>query len=605
VKYVKSLLLLMAFLTICLPQRIQTQEGSCSEPKVAVFLKEIDDKVFDHLYRQHPFQPEESWLRQIQDKVMQELRKNSPGTQFISASGKPLEDCDYSFNYILWLIGAGEEKEIAGLKTSEYTAYFMISELKTIGKCNVLDKAFNHAVTKDNPDIFQTIELNIADHGNIGHLIREHEDSHPVPPRGPELEVSQEPEKVSLLEEETKLDIKIKVINCEGESVYDKRHGQPVLLPRKTDRGELKPTKGFNQDIKVTENIVMLIIISPEGASATYTLKKGIDPGLEKIKISTCGLDKIAVAETEIHISGLEIKVTPRRRSLRPGEKTQIQLEFNKVDEEGNKEPVAGKKLMLEVKGLVDGSVSPEGDIQTDKNGKATLTYRAGDSDKKVTFKADYQPKDIPETVKGEASVKIYKEAVWTGTVTYTRSYNQKKKEQGPGGDTTTLQENISEHANIQIHGWPFSHSTDEYIGTDLYYDGDENSVTVTYSGSYKRVFTHQYSGGKETFTYTDTAQCQDVIRVTGYLVINNEEMKAYLTINLFPGNVICHGLTKVVMPYGSHTSDFNWTDNFRFYDATNLESNLSAKNPQTVTGSLEFPNYGITWTWNLTKTGR
>lgn len=603
-KFIKGLLFLMGFLTICLPQSLQAQQGPCSEPKVAVLLEEIIDEVFDHLYRQHPFQPKEAWLRQIQEKVMQELRKNSPGTQFISASGKPSEDCDYSFNYILRLIGAGEEKEIAGLKTSAYTAYFMISELKTIGKCNVLDKAFNHAVTKDNPDIFQTIEQNIAAHGNIGHLIREHEDSHPVPPRGPELEVSQEPEKVSPLEEETELDIKIKVINCEGESVYDKRHGQPVLLPRKTDRGELKPTKGFNQDSKVTENFVMLIITSPEGASATYTLKKGTDPGLEQIKISTCGLEKIAVAETEIHISGLEIKVTPRRRTLRPGEKTQIQLEFNKVDKEGNKESVVGKKLNLEVKGLVDGSVSPEDDIQTDENGKATLTYWAGDSDKKVTFQAEYHPKDFTETVKGKAVVKVFREAVWTGTVTYRRSYDRNWKGKSPDGATVTAQETVSEHADIQIHGWTYSHSYDDSTGTDLYYEGDENSVTGSYSGSYKRIYTVQDPSGG--WTNTDTASCHGTIRDSGHLVINNEEMKTYLSVGLsMVGGEKCQGQSKYSSSGGSYTLEFDWANQHQFAGYDSLETNISAKNPQTVTGSYSIPSLGITWTWNLSLTGR
>jgi len=364
-KYVKSLLVLMGILTIFLPQSLQLQEGACSEPKVAVLLSEMHNEVFDHLNKQHPEKPKDEWLGQIQDKVMQELRKNSPGTQFISASGNRPKDCDYYFEYLLSLIGAGEGKEIAGVKTSAYTAYFMSSKLGTNNQCGVQNRILNVEITNNIPDIYQTIEQNIAAHGNIGDRIREHEESHRVPPRGPKLEVTQEPDKVSPLEEETKLDIKIKVINCKGEPVYDKNHGQIVFLPRKTDRGELSPTEGFPQDSRVTENVVMLILTTPEGGSATYTLKKGIDPGLEQVKISTCGLDKNAVEETEIHISGLEIKVTPRRRTLRPGEETQIQLEFNKVDKEGNKEPVAGKKLKLEVKGLVDGSVSPEGSRQS------------------------------------------------------------------------------------------------------------------------------------------------------------------------------------------------------------------------------------------------
>jgi len=406
-KFFKSLLFLMGFLTICLPQNLQLQEGSCSEPKVAVYLKEIYDEVFDHLYRQHPFQPKEEWLRQIQDKVMQELRKNSPKTQFISTSGKSPEGCEYYFHYSLVLTGAGETKEIEGLKTSEYTAYLMTSNLATNNRCGVQNRLLGTEITQDNRDIFRTIELNIAAHGNIGNRIREYEQSDPIPPRGPVMSADQEPDKVSPLEEERELDIRIRVKNCKGEDVYDKYHGQLVILPRKTERGEIRPTEGFPQDFTITEKIVTLILTTPEGGSAIYTLKKGIEPGLERINMVTCGREKTVTQESEIRISGLEIDVKPGRRSLGPGEETQIQGEFSKVDKERNKEPVAGRQLQIEVKGLVDGDVSPEGDIKTDENGKATLTFCAGDKDKRVTFQAKYQPKGFDESVKGEATVKV------------------------------------------------------------------------------------------------------------------------------------------------------------------------------------------------------
>ena len=604
-KLIKSFLFLMGLLSILFPQTLQLQESPCSGPKVAVYPKEIHDEVFEHLYRQHPFQPKEAWLIQIQDKVMQELKKNSPGTQFISANGKHSEGCEYYFHYSLTLRGAAEEKEIEGLKSSAYTAYWMISALGQIGMCGVPPKVFNHAETGDNPDIFQTIERNIASHGNIRDRTREHEESHLVPPRGPELEVSQEPEKVSPLEAENKLDIKIKVINCEGKSVYDEGYGQHVFLPRKTDRGELNPTDGFNQRSKVSENLVTLSIISPEGASATYILKKGIDPGLEQVKISTCGLDKNAVAETEIHISGLEIEVTPRRRALSPGDKTQIQIEFNKVDQEGNKEPVAGKKLRLKIKGLVDGSVSPENEVLTDENGKATLNYRAGDSDKKVTFEAEYQPKDIPETVKGEAKVSVSREAVWTGTVTYSRSNEKTRKGEAPDGSPVTFHEKVTEIANFQIHGWTFSHSYASSTGTDLYYGVEENSVTGSYSGKYKSVYTSQDEHGIQVMT--NTAQCLGNIRDSGYLVINNEEMKAYLTVGLSMegGEEKCQGLTEYTSGSGSFTTEFVWANNLQFAGYESLETKISTKNPRTVSGSYSLPRLGITWTWNLTKTGK
>jgi len=287
------------------------QESLCTQPKVAVLPSEIVSEVFDHLNKQYPPQPENVWIAQIQAKVLEELRSHSPGIAFIPASGSVPKDCDYYFKYIIWPTTAGEVIEVAGVEMGEYKAFLMTSSLNSNTRCGVQGKRFTDEVTRHLENIYQTIEHNIEAYGNIKVLIDEHEVSHPVPPRGPELKISQESEEVSLLEEETQLDVKVCVINCKGEPVYDKFHGQIVLLPRKTERGELSPTKGFPQDFEVTENTVTLIIKNLAGGSATYSLKEGIDPGLEQIKIVTCGLDKNTITETEINIKGLEIKVTP------------------------------------------------------------------------------------------------------------------------------------------------------------------------------------------------------------------------------------------------------------------------------------------------------
>jgi len=593
---------LLGVFIFLVPQALLLQESPCSEPKVAVFLEEIHDEVFDHLIKKHPERLKEEWLPLIQECVLHELRQNSPGTQFIAALGKPSDGCDYYFSYILSLISAGEDKEIAGIKHSAYTSYWMISELGTNNQCGVQNRILEIEPTKDNPDIFQAIAQNVAAFGNIGGRIDEYEDSFPVPPRGPEFEVSVEPEKVSPLEEETKLDIKIQVKNCEGESVYGENSGQVVILPRKTERGEIKPTRGFPQGQMVTNNIVMLLIQKSAGASATYTLKKGIEPGEEQVKMMTCGLDKRAVMEAEINIRGLEIKVKPRNRIVRPGERTHIQLEFNKVDEAGNTEPVAAKTLALQIDGLNNGTVSPRDNIQTDQQGRAVLEYRSGSRDKRVTFKVEYQPKDIQETVKGQASVSVFRKAVWTGTVTYTRNYNKTRTQAGPGGATVKTQEIVTERAEIQIHGWPFSHTYDAVTGTDLYYEGDENSVTGFYSARYRKVTTVRREQG--TSVTTDTARCQGTISDGGYLVINNEEMTAHLLIGASMDEQ-CTGQTTISGTGGSGTIDFDWDHHLSFAGDSSLDANIATKNPSSVSGSFSLPEYGITWTWNLTKTGK
>ena len=405
-----SVLMLTEFFIFCLPQNAYAQEEPCSKPKVAVVMQVEEVKegeFFKHLNDQYPSQPKGSWLNQIQEKVLEELRMNSPGTQFIRATGDVPKDCDYYFKYIFSLIGAGQDIEVAGLLHSEYTAYWMSSTLAQNSACGNQNYILNVEITRDNRDINKTIERNISAHGNIGNRIKEREESHAVPPRGPEMIASQDREYVSPLEEEKELKIKIDVSNCKGEPVYDRYHGQWVYLPRYTERGEIRPTKGFPQELLVTDNQVILIIVRPVGASATYSLKKGIKASQDPAEIKTCGLDREAVNETKIQIHGLELRVKPKKKSVSPGENTDIIISFNEVDTKNKKYPVPGKELEIKVTGIVDGNISSKGNYITDEHGDVVLTYKAGDNDKRIKITAKYQPKDYPEFVQDESTITV------------------------------------------------------------------------------------------------------------------------------------------------------------------------------------------------------
>ena len=116
IKFLKNLLFFGVLFFIFLPLDATLQKGPCTEPKVAVLLSEIQDKVFDHLNKQYSPRSEDVWIAQIQAKVLEELRSHSPGIAFIPASGSVPGDCDYYFKYINWLTTAGEDIEIAGEK---------------------------------------------------------------------------------------------------------------------------------------------------------------------------------------------------------------------------------------------------------------------------------------------------------------------------------------------------------------------------------------------------------------------------------------------------------------------------------------------------------
>ena len=451
------------FFTFVFSQNGFAQKGPCSKPKVAVKLIDFFDTTFNHLNKQYSPRSKEEWKIEIQAKVLEELNKNSPGTQFIPDGA---DNCDYNFSYSLSIIGAGEDKEIHGLRVSEYIAYWMISKLVGENQCGFPGQILAVEITKDDKDIYYTIRRNIAAFGNIGARIEEFETSHPVPPRGPEMALSHDKEYVSPLKDEKELKIKINVTNCKGEAVYDKNHGQKVILPRKTKRGEIEPTKGFPQESIVTDNLVTLIIVRPVGASATYTLKRGVKPDLETIKILTCGRDKNVVKETKIRIKGLEINVTPERKKINPGEKTNIEIKLSKVDTKGQKEPLAGKKIQLDIKGLINGKVTPSSDIVTGEDGIANLVYRSGDRDSSVSFCAKYQPQDFPDYVEDEGRVKIIRGTDVEATLkaTFHSKYHHHKNEGGNTSDSR-LQINfeVAIEALFEYHKTYSKRKTGEY----------------------------------------------------------------------------------------------------------------------------------------------
>jgi len=424
-------------LIICTSQTVIAQADPCSKPKVNVKLIDISTSAYKFLNEQYQSQPKDAWQKQIQAKVIEALKNNSPGTQFIPDCG---DACDYMFRYSV---------DITHSKRSEinvFTIFYLSFRLVCKNPCNIPGKMVDSGQLMGDQNIHATIKQSISSLGDIGKQIQEYEKSHPVPPRGPEMDISQDREYVSPLEKEREIKIRINLKNCKGEIVYDKKFKQLVFLPKKTKRGELKATKGFPQDHDVAGNILILKITHPVGASATYTLKKGVKPEIYPINIVTCGRDKMVEKKTEIHISGLEIKVSPQKRVINPGEETKIDIKLFKVNTKGEKTPVTDKLIELRIKGLINGQVFPSEEIYTDKDGKAILTYLAGDEDEKVTFHARFQPKNYSEYVQGKTSVKIIHRKVYA-KVTYiknsTRDFSEIRPEFYNSSEKSNMKENI------------------------------------------------------------------------------------------------------------------------------------------------------------------
>lgn len=596
----KKLLLFTTILVFFGLPNFLANAGTCSKPKVGVELAEISDEVFTLLLKDEnePGKPKGYWLGKIQAKVIGELRKNSPGIEFIPLTGQAEGGCDYIFSYKMDVIGAGENIDLGGRHVSEYTAFYMTSELRNNNPCDLPKYILEVRITKEKRNIYETISSNVSGFGNIGSIIEEREETYRVPPRGPQLTITQKPEKISPLEEDRSQEIQLKVTNCKGEPVYDKDHGQIVLLPNKCDRGEIKPTKGFQQEFRVIGTKIMLFITNNEGTgSVTYTLKRGLDAGKDRFKMDTCGLDKMVVEEVEVEIDGLEIEVTPQKRKISQGEQTRVRIEFFKKDKKGGKEPLAGKLLQIKIEGLKDGSVSPKGDIATDESGLVMLTFQAGNDDKRVRFIARYQPKDFEEIVQGEAAVEVEKISQWKGSIVYHQSTDWDRD----NSDSDNVIRDQLHHAESALLTVQFRYSHN--YKTRGYYKLESMTGTYELVHKFKRNLKPKNPEQGPGGTWTDTAECsgpltKDQVNVT--LVVDPKQKKYSLSVGI--DSPVCTD-KQVISPNSGREMVMTGVNNQKI--SVSIPSDQEGTTDGKVISDflkIPQPDGKLDWSWNISK---
>ena len=573
--------------------------GTCSKPKVGVELKEISDEVFTLLFKDEnePGKPKAYWLEKIKTKVMEELRRNSPGIDFISLTRQGRGECEYIFSYLMDVMAAGRNIDLGGKFKGEYTAFYMSSELGNNNRCEP-PKALENRITKEKKNIFETIDSNVSSFGNIGTIIKEREGTYQVPPRGPELTITQKPAKISPLEEKRSQEIQLRVTNCKEEPVYDKHHGQIVILPQKTDRGEIKETKGFlfRQNSELHGSKIWLFITNNEGTgSVTYTLKKGLDAGQDRFKMDTCGLDKKVVEEVEVEIDGLKIEVTPQKRKISQGEQIRVRIEFFKKDKKGGKEPLAGKLLQIKVEGLKDGTASPIGEIATDESGLVMLTFHAGNEDKRVRFIARYRPKDFEEIVQEETVVEVEKMRQWKGSIVYKQSTDWEKD----NSDSDNVIRDKLHHAESALLNVQFRYSHN--YKTREYYKLE--SMTGSYELSHKLKRNLQPKNPKHGpgGTWTDTAECsgplnKDQLSVT--LVVDPKEKKYSLSVDLH--SPVCIN-KQVISPNSGEQIVMTGVNNQKISASIPSEEDRPTDG-KVIADFLKIPRADgeLDWSWNL-----
>jgi|GEM_PF-3331718 len=475
-KMIKRLFFIAAGLAIInSPSPISAQMSTCSRPKVAVKLVDLyaDKDIYDVLIRQYPYETKEYWKGQIEGKALEKLRANSPGVEIFPADSG--SNYDYIIRYFVNVIGCGQQEKIGDLLASKDICYWAHGTIYSNDACGLEGVGFKSS-TIQNKDVFTAITLFALGMGNLSTITAQHERERPIPPRGPQIRISAEPTPVSPLDGERETLINARVTNCRGEPVYDKigeRYGV-IAGPHETKRGRTNPPVRGTPAFREGANMWLISPDSQGTASLKYKLEKGIKPGKEQITFIACGLDtKVEIKQT-IEIEGLEIAVRPQKIKIKPGEDTRIDIEFVKVSAKGEKKPISGKEIALKIDGIKDGVVNPKDKVSTNTEGRALLTYHAGQNDKGIRITATYQPQNFADKAVGSAvitvqegegdlSVQINGSLNWTGedkdrkgtiTTSFTINGTMSLHKQKHGGDyenyeIENLQMTYSHHAQF------------------------------------------------------------------------------------------------------------------------------------------------------------
>ena len=439
--------LLLLLLFVGFKQIHAADSGTCAKPKVAVKLKDFDNVTYDTLIRQYPFVTKKDWVQRVYSNLLEQLRAKSPGVVFLPAD--PETEAEYVLEYLIALKACGRDIKIGELLTGTEACYWSHGVMISKPACGT-EVGTLLAASVQNKDIFASITFFVNALGRLDTAIAEHERQRLIPPRGPRLNVKPSDKSISPLEDEREITIEALLTNCKGEPVFDKdkkRRYAVLAGPRESHRGQTKPSPERGDLPSGNE-----WYISPtEGGMVglKYTLKKGIRPETAKLKSKACGLGAPEATEYgEIHIDGLEIRVKSQKSQLKPGEETQIDIEFLKVSVKGDKKPIPGRDIQLKIDGLKDGVIIPKDKVSTNAAGKALLTYMAGQNDRSVRITAFYQPQKYPDRAEGSAVV-LVQEAKGDLAVQINGSLNWTGEDKDTKG---TIASNFTIHGTMTLH---------------------------------------------------------------------------------------------------------------------------------------------------------
>ncbi len=389
----------------------------CSKPKIYVrvaFVKGVEKQ----LNWNSPYKTNDQWLGEIMSRVVGELRTHAAGEiEIIPLEATVfLEDrpetpkAENAFNerpageyYLNFILGVITQRNAWGVSDDSLPpAYWAMVSLGD----GDIDGVYLAAESFEHPDLQAAIRSSIfrlCGRG-LGWLIEEYERTHFNALRGARIWVNLlEPKFVSPEPGEREVRVSVPTRDCRDRF----GRGTNLWVKRKTERGKTDIRKAWKSVVpwdgfwkgKTTED---------GGIDFKFKLENGLEPGFQEVEVFHIGRGKKKVQQVlSIPVKGLKLEVRPDRAVIAPGDQAQIRVRLSKVDPQGGQEPLAGRKVKITVQGLVDGKVTPEGEVVTNEGGEGVLTYRAGGSDQRVRFSARYQPEGYPDFLQAEGVVEI------------------------------------------------------------------------------------------------------------------------------------------------------------------------------------------------------
>lgn len=197
------LLLISMLLTTGFFHPLIGQEDNCEKVRVNVYSKYVHDGSIDYLNKKYGNKSKEAWIDEIDEKMLEVLKNNSPEIDFFLARKNTGKDPHYAFRYWLFLISINTDilfpedsitytDPISGYEVTEYmdpvykqeTGFWFGADLVVISPCvpnrqNILLTRFMNTEDLE----LETGIVNLSrKFWRIINLIEESERRRPVPP---------------------------------------------------------------------------------------------------------------------------------------------------------------------------------------------------------------------------------------------------------------------------------------------------------------------------------------------------------------------------------------------------------------------------------------